>query len=184
MRTPQILSSFRARLVLLLVVLLGLTLGVQYYVNLQSVKRNALMLATRSRQSWPAWLLVLTASTAKNISTRCATNLREPLIDEETGRVKNVLVVNTEGNIEDSLIEDYSPHTNPDKTIRYVRITDVPLPPLASAVELADINQNLPDWLQGSADAKPGEPGAFYFPVETTKGVAGTSSSYSIQRTH
>ena len=97
-------------------------------------------------------------------------DLREPLIDEKTGRVKNVLVVNNDGYIEDSLIEVYSPHTNPDKTTRYVRLTDVPLPPLTSAVELADINENLPPWFNGSAVAKPGEPGAFYFPVETTKG--------------
>src|SRR6185503_16322237 len=97
-------------------------------------------------------------------------DLREPLIDEKTGRVKNVLVVNNDGFIEDSLIEDYSPQINPDKTTRYVRLTDIALPPLTSAVELAEINQSLPPWLQGSAVAKPGEPGAFYFPVETTKG--------------
>jgi len=35
--------------VLLLVVLLGLTLGVQYYVNLQSVKRNAHMLVEQEQ---------------------------------------------------------------------------------------------------------------------------------------
>lgn len=96
-------------------------------------------------------------------------DLRKPLIDEKSGRVKNILVVNNDGNIEDSLVETYSPQTNPDKSIRYVRITAVPLPPLASAVELADINENLPPWLT-SAPSKPGEPGAFYFPVETTKG--------------
>ena len=41
MKMPKLLNSFRARLVLLLVVLLGLTLGVQYYVNLRSVRSNA-----------------------------------------------------------------------------------------------------------------------------------------------
>jgi len=49
MRTLQIFNSFRGRLVLLLVVLLGLTLGVQYYVNLQSVKRNAHMLVEQEQ---------------------------------------------------------------------------------------------------------------------------------------
>ena len=107
---------------------------------------------------------------SQNYLYQMRTELREPLIDENTGRVKNVLVVNSEGNIEDSLVEDYSPQTNADKTTRYVRITDVPLPPLTSAVELADINENLPEWLQGTAHAQPGEPGAFYFPVETSKG--------------
>ena len=49
MKTWQIFNSFRARLVLLLVVLLGLTLGVQYYVNQQSVKRNAHMLVEQEQ---------------------------------------------------------------------------------------------------------------------------------------
>jgi len=97
-------------------------------------------------------------------------DLRGPLIDEKTGRVKNVLVVNGDGNIEDSLVEEYSPRTNPDKTTRYVRLTDVPLPPIASAVERADISENLPPWLKASAPSKPGDAGAFYFPIVTAKG--------------
>ena len=46
---PKLLNSFRARLVLLLVVLLGLTLGVQYYVNLRSVRRNAHMIVEQEQ---------------------------------------------------------------------------------------------------------------------------------------
>jgi signal transduction histidine kinase len=46
----------------------------------------------------------------------------------------------------------------------------VPLPALSKAVELTDVDENLPPWLRSSAAARPGEPGAFYFPVETTKG--------------
>jgi hypothetical protein len=48
-RFKKFFSSFRARLVLLLVVLLGLTLGVQYYVNLRSVQRNARMLVEQEQ---------------------------------------------------------------------------------------------------------------------------------------
>ena len=73
MKTPQIFSSFRARLVLLLVVLLGLTLGVQYYVNLQSVKRNAHMLVEQEQAIMAASRLALTVSTAGNTSTKFAT---------------------------------------------------------------------------------------------------------------
>ncbi|HLN99220.1 MAG TPA: ATP-binding protein [Pyrinomonadaceae bacterium] len=170
MRPPQIFNSFRARLVLLLVVLLGLTLGVQYYVNLQSVKRNAHMLVEQEQAIMAGVALGVNSINSQKYLDQMRSDLREPLIDEKTGRVKNVLVVNNDGYIEDSLIETYSPHTNPDQTTRYVHLNDVPLPPLTSAVELADIDQNLPPWLQGSAVAKPGEPGAFYFPVETTKG--------------
>lgn len=171
MRTPQLLNSFRARLVLLLVVLLGLTLGVQYYVNLRSVRQNAHMLVEQEQAIMAGVALGVNSINSQKYLDQMRNDLREPLLDEKTGRVKNVLVVDSDGNIQDSLVEAYSPRTNPDKTTRYVRLTDVPLPPLTAAVELADINQNLPPWLNRSAPpSKPGEPGAFYFPVETTKG--------------
>ena len=41
MKISAIFNSFRARLLLLLAVMLGLTLGVQYYVNLRAIKSNA-----------------------------------------------------------------------------------------------------------------------------------------------
>jgi signal transduction histidine kinase len=46
----------------------------------------------------------------------------------------------------------------------------VPLPPLRSAVELPDESQQLPTWLTSSRAPLAGEPGAFYFPVETQQG--------------
>lgn len=155
---------------LLLVVLLGLTLGVQYYVNLQSVKRNAHMLVEQEQAIMAGVALGVNSINNQKYLDQMRDELREPLIDEKTGRVKNVLVVNSDGEVEDSLVEEYSPHTNADKTLVKVPIAKVPLPPLASAVDLADINQNRPPWLQGSSVAKPGEPGAFYFPIETAKG--------------
>jgi signal transduction histidine kinase len=59
---------------------------------------------------------------------------------------------------------------NEDKSVHYFHIKDVPLPPLSSAVELADEMRDLPPWITSSAPNKPGEPGAFYFPLETTQG--------------
>lgn len=156
---------------LLLVVLLGLTLGVQYYVNLQSVKRNAHMLVEQEQAIMAGVALGVNSISSQKYLDQMRSDLREPLIDEKTGRVKNVLVVNTEGNITDSLVEEYAPTSNPDKSPRYVRITDVPLPTLTNAVELADANNKRPPWLSGTSVAKPGEPGAFYFPVETTEGT-------------
>ncbi|MGH9880209.1 MAG: sensor histidine kinase, partial [Pyrinomonadaceae bacterium] len=97
-------------------------------------------------------------------------SVRQPLLDEHTGRVTNVLVVDNEGNVRDSLLKDYAPGENDDGTPRYTRILDVPLPPLRSAVEVADENQSLPPGLSVSGQPPTGDPGAFYVPVETTKG--------------
>lgn len=170
MRTLQILNSFRARLVLLLVVLLGLTLGVQYYVNLQSVKRNAHMLVEQEQAIMAGVALGVNSISSKKYLYQIRSNLREPLLDEPNGRVRNVLVVDTNGDVKDSLSKEYAPQDNPDGSTSFAKITDIPLPPLISAVDLPEESQQLPGWLNRSRAPLAGEPGAFYFPVETQQG--------------
>src|SRR3954452_22059427 len=99
-----------------------------------------------------------------------AKNLKQPLLDPKVGRVKNVLVVDSDGSVRDSLDDDYAPTKNEDNTPRYVALSDVPLPPISPVVELVDESQTRPSWLKISRAAKPGEQGAFYLPVETNKG--------------
>ena len=170
MKMPKLLNSFRARLVLLLVVLLGLTLGVQYYVNLRSVRSNAHLIVEQEQAIMAGVALGVNSINSKKYLDQMRTDLREPVFDENTGRVKNILLVDSDGFVQDSLVADYSPRYNEDKTKSFVQLKDVPIPPLSPAVELADLNENLPPWLKGSAPSKPGESGAFYFPIETIKG--------------
>jgi signal transduction histidine kinase len=167
---PRILNSFRVRLLLLLAVLLGLTLGVQYYVNLRSVRSNAHMIVEQEQAIMAGVALGVNSISSNKYLDQMRNNVREPLLDERNGRVSNVLVVDSDGNVRDSLVKDFTPRQNSDETPRYTRLTDVPLPPLSSAVELADENQQLPEWLTASRAPQAGEPGAFYFPVETDKG--------------
>src|SRR5262249_42030983 len=74
------------------------------------------------------------------------------------------------GNVRDSLIKAQTPIENDDKTVTYTNFSQLGLPPLSSAVENPIDNEPLPDWLQNSVASRPQEPGAFYFPVETTEG--------------
>jgi signal transduction histidine kinase len=170
MRTPQIFSSFRARLVLLLVVLLGLTLGVQYYVNLRSVQKNARMLVEQEQAIMAGVALGVNSISSAKYLYEIRSSVREPFLEEPDGRVRNVLVVDSNGNVLDSLSQDYAPEKNADNSPRsYKKIADVTLPPLRSAVELPDESQLPPEWL-AAARAQAGEPGAFYFPVGTQQG--------------
>jgi signal transduction histidine kinase len=171
MRITGLLNSFRAKLLLLLAVLLGLTLGVQYYVNLRAVRRNAELIVERERAIMAGVALGIKSISSKQYLDQIRSNLREPLLDEKNGRVKNVLLVDAQGLIQDSLVEDYSPVYSEDKTVSFIPIKDIPLPPLSPAVELTDQSQTLPEWLTASAPAKPEEPGAVYFPLETTEGT-------------
>ena len=169
MKLRRILNSFRARLLLLLAVLLGLTLGVQYYVNLRSVRRNAELIVKRERAIMAGVALGVRSVSSQQYLDQIHSTLREPLLDDKNGRVKNVLLVDNNGFVQDSLLEAYSPVYGEDKSVNFINIKDVPLPPLSPAVEQVD--QKLPDWLKPSAPGDPGEPGAFYFPLETTEGT-------------
>ena len=171
MKVTGILNSFRARLLLLLAVLLGLTLGVQYYVNLRAVKRNADLIVKRERAIMAGVALGVKSISSGEYLDQIHARLPEPLLDEKNGRVKNVLLVDRQGLVRDSLVEDYSPDYDQDKMVKYVNIKDIPLPPLSPAVEVAGQDQNLPEWVKVSAPANPDEPGAFYFPLETTDGT-------------
>ena len=97
--------------------------------------------------------------------------MREPLLDEPNGRVRNVLVVDSDGNVLDSLEQEFAPEKNPDAK-RYVisQITDVPLPPLRSAVELPDESQQLPAWLTASRHSLASR-ARFTFPWKPNKDV-------------
>jgi len=69
----------------------------------------------------------------------------------------NVLVVDNNGDVWDSLSKDYAPRQEPDKSTHYTKITEVPLPPLSSAVELNDENEQLPAWLTASRAPQAGQ---------------------------
>lgn len=169
MKFGHILNSFRVRLLLLLCLLLGLTLGVQYYVNQRAVKSNAQLIVEQEQAIRAGAALGVNSINSKKYLYEMRSDLREPVFDEQTGRVKNVLVADDTGLVQDSLVGAYSPKQNEDKTVKYTHINDVPLPPLSRAFEVVE-PENLPPWLSAKLDLKPGEAGAFYFPVETTKG--------------
>jgi len=170
MSTLPHIASFRLRLLLLLAALLGLTLGVQYYVHLRSVRNNTQLLAEQEQAIMAGMALGVSAISSKLYLDDLRRNLKQPLLDEHTGRVKNVLVVDADGNVRDSLDDRYAPQTNADNTPRYVPLTSIALPPISGVVEFLDENQNRPAWLAAANAAKPGEPGAFYLPVETNRG--------------
>lgn len=167
MKMPSFAESFRARLLFLLAVLLGLTLGVQYYVNLRSVRSNAHLILEQEQAIMAGVALGVNSFS----SDKYLDQMRDqPLLDEQTGRVTNILVVDDQGNIRDSLMQEYAPQQKEDGSTVYSHVRDVQLPALSSAVDLPDTKEQLPAGLSASGPPRAGEPGAFYFPVETDKG--------------
>jgi signal transduction histidine kinase len=170
MRMLALTNSFRARLLLLLVFLLGLTLGVQYYVNLRSVRSNARLIIEQEEAVMAGVGLGVSSISRNKYLDDLRKDVHQPLLDEHTGRVRNVLVVDSDGNVQDSLIKSQTPVENDDKSVTFTHVTQLGLPPLSSAVEFPNENEPLPGWLASAVGSKPQEPGAFYFPIDTTKG--------------
>lgn len=166
----RLLNSFRVRLLLLLAALLMLTLSVQYYVNQRSVQRNTEFIV-QQRQA----IIVGVALGVQSLFTRkyldqMKDESPQPLLGEHSERVKNILIVDEHGDIKDSLDKNQTPRIDPDKSIRYVNVRDVSLPPLNSAVDLGTDNTPLPPGMTIAPQNKAGSAGAFYFPVDSNMG--------------
>lgn len=169
MKFPALVESFRARLLLLLALMLGLTLGIQYYFNLKAVKANARMIIEQEQAIMTGVALGMQSLHSDKYLDQIIGNMREPLLNDRRVRVLNILVVDDDGNIQDSLIPEYTPRQNDDNTTSYVQFKDIQLLPLRSVVQFED-QQPLPSWIPPSTSADFGEAGAFYFPVQTDKG--------------
>lgn len=170
MRFPALVESFRARLLLLLALMLGLTLGIQYYFNLRAVRANARMIIEQEQAIMTGVALGLKSLESAKYLDEILGGMREPLLNDKNGRVKNILVVDDDGNIRDSVIPEFNPREREDKTTGYVQVNNIQLPPLRGVVRFPDEHEQLPAWIPPSTSVDFGQAGAFYFPVQTDKG--------------
>ncbi|HEX6731878.1 MAG TPA: ATP-binding protein [Pyrinomonadaceae bacterium] len=170
MKVADLVQSFRARLLLLLALMLGLTLGVQYYVNLRAVRANAQLIREQEQAIMTGVALGIKSVQSQEYLDKIVASIREPLVNDQSGRVKNILLLDDAGNVLDSIVAEYNPVERDDKTITYYQFKDLPLPKLRSAVQFVDEQEQLPPWLSPATNVNFGEAGAFYFPVETDKG--------------
>ena len=183
MKLPTVFNSFRVRLLILLAALLVLTLGVQYYVNLRAVRSNAQLIVEQQQAIMAGVALgVHSVSNGEYLADmRKEGNLS--LLDKKSGRVEDVLLVDDHGNIRDSLNNENWFRKDPDGSMHYIQVGEIPLPPLHSAVEITEAYSDLPSGMALARNLRAGDAGAFYFPVETNKGrwyvivVLGSASS-------
>src|SRR5215208_4905816 len=156
MRLRAQIQSFRARLLLLLALMLGLTLGIQYYFNLRTVRSNARMIIEQEQAIMTGIALGLESLHSDQYLDQIIGGLQEPLLNQKNVRVKNILVVDDDGYVIDSVIPEFNPREREYQTTRYVQFTNQ--------------HERLPAWIPPSTTTDFGQAGAFYFPVQTDKG--------------
>ena len=150
--------------------MLGLTLGIQYYFNLRMVRANARMIIEQEQAIMTGIALGHESLQSDKYLDEIIGSLRQPLVNDKNVRVKNILVVDDDGNVRDSVIPEFNPREREDNTTGYVQFKDIQLLPLRSAVQFTNEHEQLPSWIPPSTDVDFGEAGAFYFPVQTDKG--------------
>src|ERR1044072_6365523 len=99
MALSRLLNSFRVRLLLLLAALLVLTLSAQYYVNLRSVRSNTQFIVEQQQAVMAGVALGLNSLSSGLYLDQMREQSSRPLLGEQSDRVKNVLIVDDEGNI-------------------------------------------------------------------------------------
>ncbi|MFL6230043.1 MAG: sensor histidine kinase [Pyrinomonadaceae bacterium] len=173
MSALRLLNTFRVRLLLLLALLLVATLGVQFYLNQRQERRVALTIAKQEQALAASVALALESLPRKDkylvdIDKEHTVGLRQ---DHKS--VINVLVVNEDGRVDDSLDPAYKPKTLDDGTPHYSSINEVPLPNriVDTGNDTDDVRRLIPSSTSAAGVPVAGERRAFVIPVRTDKGT-------------
>jgi signal transduction histidine kinase len=164
--------NFRVRLLLVLAGLLLATLSVQYYIERRAQARTAHLIAEQEQALARSTSLALESlDSTKNLQEIDAER-RTPLLERFAGRVINVLVVNEDGSVADSLDPKYRPRGAEGNAARHLfHVTEVGLPKLAgSGPGMTRLRQLLPG-LPSTPEPVAGEPRAVPIVLRTARGM-------------
>src|SRR6185503_6473331 len=100
MALSRLLNSFRVRLLLLLAALLVLTLAAQYYVNLRAARTNTQFLIEQREAILAGVSLGIKTINSGKYLDQMQDEAKQPLLGAQRARVKNVIIVDDDGNIE------------------------------------------------------------------------------------
>jgi signal transduction histidine kinase len=103
MKALRLISSFRARLLVVLALLLVLTLGTQYVLNVRSARNNKRMRELQTQALVAAVALGFESISSKPRLVELRKRKNNPLLDPQTGRVANIIVVDNNWKLSDSL---------------------------------------------------------------------------------
>ncbi len=140
-------KTFRGRLLLILAFLLVATLGVQYYLNLLTQRQNNELRDAQAK--------ALVAGITLGSNSISSDKYMDELIrredqtyfdDAAAARVRDVIIIDNNWQVRDSLNPDFQPTTGPKGESVYKNLADLPgLPPLKEGARLGDDIQHFPN---------------------------------------
>ncbi len=163
-------NTFRARLLLILAFLLVATLGVQLYINLSNRQENIRLRALQEQALVAGFVLGTNGITSGEYMQDLIEREGQTFFDEQiTQRIRDVIVVNQNWQVSDSLNKDYLPTSGENGEIKYRKLSDLKnLPPLVTGKRLGDDLPKFPNADTPENEESDGEMHAV--PVETSAG--------------
>ena len=163
-------NTFRGRLLLILVFMLIATLGLQYYLNLRTQRDNEDLRNAQAQALVSGITLGSNGITSTEYMQDFIDSGDQTFFDENARqRVKDVIIIDENWQITDSLNPDYLPVTDDNGNTTYKNLSDLTdLPPLMETARLGDDISHFPN-ATGTA-GKDRDDEAYAIPVETSKG--------------
>lgn len=164
-------NTFRGRLLLILAALLVATLGVQYYLNLLGEKENAALREGQARALVAGFALGTYSLTVQDYRLRDLVDRPgQTFLDEAAKeRVKDILIIDNNWNVIDSLSPEYLPTTGDDGETVYLQLDDLTgLPPLMEGSRLGSDIEHFPN--RRTEANRNSDDEAHAMPLETSQG--------------
>lgn len=161
-------QTFRFRLLFILAFLLIATLGVQYYLNLQTEQQNE-RLREMQQQVLVAGVSLGFNGLSSSDRMKDFIKREDQAFDEKTiNLIKDIIVINANWEVYDSLNENYLPSENDKGETVYKKLKDInDLPPLVNANRLGNDRTQFPNANIFNSDS---EAEAHAIPIETSQG--------------
>src|SRR6188768_3373801 len=163
----EFFNTFRGRLSLILALLLIATLALQFYLNLSTQNTNEERHQIERQTLSDAFALGFSAFSSKEQYLSDLISQPGRLDDEARARIRDIIIIDNEWQIADSLNPDLAPTIHEDGTASYKKLSDATdLPPLMETSRLGPDVEKFPNRRTAVNDDSDDE--AHAIPIDTT----------------
>lgn len=166
----EFFNTFRGRLLVILAVLLIATLGLQFYLNLKTQNENERLREMQEQTIVAGIALGVSGITSSEYMQDLIDRPGQTFLDQEArDRIRDVIVINNDWQITDSLNPDLLPATEDDGSFTFRNLSELTdLPPLMEEARIGPDIAKFPNQKAGAANASDDE--AHAVPIGTSKG--------------
>ena len=164
-------NTFRGRLLVILAVLLIVTLGLQYYLNLKTQRENNTLREMQTQALVAGIALGINGVTSKDRIGDIVEAEGQTFFDERTTeRIRDIIVVDKDWQIYDSLNKEYLPSEGEDGRTVYKNLSELrDLPPVMEAERLGEDREKFPN-ADGKNAAGNSSGETHVVPIDTNQG--------------